>query len=323
MPCGVYNRTKEHNQKISLALKGCIAWNKNLTKDSDERVKKISDKLKNRRLSNGMKRKISDSLKGKNAGKKLSEKTKEKIRIARIGKKFTKETRERMSISHKNIVFSEDHKKNISKAKKGVKFSDVHKQKLSESNTKEIKQKRVETRKKNGWFKDIEEVKRRQKEAKRGCNPWNHFKNPDIVKEKIRNTLKGHPCYKSEERKKNISKAKTGGHLSEITKKKMSATRQGIQLKDWTEFLSPIRSRIYQSKNFDVWRRSIFQRDDWTCQDCYIKGGSLHAHHIRKFSKYPLLRFDVDNGITLCKPCHEKTIGNEEDYIEYFNKKLL
>ena len=35
-------------------------------------------------------------------------------------------------------------------------------------------------------------------------------------------------------------------------------------------------------------------------------GGYLHAHHVREWEYFPALRYDVDNGITLCIPCHRK-----------------
>lgn len=53
------------------------------------------------------------------------------------------------------------------------------------------------------------------------------------------------------------------------------------------------------------WRDSVFKRDDYTCQDCGQRGGELNAHHLLGFKRYPKYRYEVDNGITLCKKCHK------------------
>lgn len=58
------------------------------------------------------------------------------------------------------------------------------------------------------------------------------------------------------------------------------------------------------SKAFIEWRKAVFARDNWTCQNCEAHGVHLHPHHIKGFAKYPELRFEVTNGLTLCKPCH-------------------
>ena len=65
--------------------------------------------------------------------------------------------------------------------------------------------------------------------------------------------------------------------------------------------------RIRYSKKMKDWREAVFKRDNYTCQFCKVRGGYLQADHIKPFALYPDLRFDLDNGRTLCRPCHYKT----------------
>lgn len=74
----------------------------------------------------------------------------------------------------------------------------------------------------------------------------------------------------------------------------------------WKGGITPKLTAIRNSKEFILWRLSVYKRDDYTCQKCYTRGGSLHSHHIMSFADNSDLRLKISNGITLCQPCHTK-----------------
>ena len=60
--------------------------------------------------------------------------------------------------------------------------------------------------------------------------------------------------------------------------------------------------------DYKIWRKKVFIRDNFTCKCCGSKK-RLNAHHKLSYKIYNTLRFDVDNGITLCERCHSKFHG--------------
>lgn len=74
---------------------------------------------------------------------------------------------------------------------------------------------------------------------------------------------------------------------------------------NWKGGVDKIHTRIKQTDEYKEWRKKIYERDRWICQICGSKK-NIVAHHIKWFSKYPNLRFEVSNGIVLCRACHQK-----------------
>jgi len=69
---------------------------------------------------------------------------------------------------------------------------------------------------------------------------------------------------------------------------------------------------------YKVWRQTVFKRDYFRCVLCGTNGVKLEANHIRLWRDYPELRYDVDNGVTLCVPCHKSIRGIEGEFEERF-----
>ena len=94
----------------------------------------------------------------------------------------------------------------------------------------------------------------------------------------------------------------------------------------WKGGISYIGRRLRASGKWKKWREKIFKRDNWTCRQCEKRNGNGHyiflePHHRVSFAKIMQKNnvltynegirckelWDIDNGITLCKDCHNLT----------------
>jgi len=95
------------------------------------------------------------------------------------------------------------------------------------------------------------------------------------------------------------------GHT--VSKGRKFPERSGANHKWWKGGITPVNQKIRSSSEYADWRTQVFKRDDYTCQECGSRGYKLNADHIKPFAYYPELRLAIDNGRTLCVPCHKKT----------------
>lgn len=72
------------------------------------------------------------------------------------------------------------------------------------------------------------------------------------------------------------------------------------------------------SANFE-WKRLCKERDKHTCRiaDENCTGG-LEVHHILGYKDYPELRYEMNNGITLCHFHHPRSRAKEKELSPYF-----
>lgn len=59
---------------------------------------------------------------------------------------------------------------------------------------------------------------------------------------------------------------------------------------------------------YPIWRKDVFERDNYTCQCCKKRGSEtfLNSHHLNGYNWDKEHRTSKLNGITLCKKCHNE-----------------
>lgn len=112
----------------------------------------------------------------------------------------------------------------------------------------------------------------------------------------------------SDEHKRRMSEKMKGRTFSDETKRKrLASVRRGPDCHFWKGGVTSEHRMIRASLAYKTWRKDVFERDAHTCRVCGERGGRINAHHIQRFADYPKLRFDVENGLTLCEACHKLT----------------
>jgi len=82
-------------------------------------------------------------------------------------------------------------------------------------------------------------------------------------------------------------------------------------------------NRNYLDPQYTAWRNAVKVRDNKKCRfpGCESRK-RLQVHHIKKWSDFPTLRYEITNGITLCCACHKMVTGKEVYYEALFYKVL-
>lgn len=196
---------------------------------------------------------------------------------------------------------------------------------------------------------DDNEIQRRLKisQTLKGRVPWNKgLKNWRVISDETRRKIglahKGKTVVVSEETKRKISQTMKGRkpanleslHTLPRTKKwrnKIGLAHKGLRHTEDTKRrisekkrnpLRPVYRATRECYQYRKWRTTIFKRDNYTCQLCKKRGGTLHADHIKSFvsilkeNKIETIAqalkcaelWDTKNGRLLCIDCHRKTL---------------
>jgi 5-methylcytosine-specific restriction endonuclease McrA len=113
-----------------------------------------------------------------------------------------------------------------------------------------------------------------------------------------------------------------GKRFTVAHRNKLSAAKVGKRPWNWRGLTVRISTQIRTSVFYNKWRRSIFERDRFTCTLCHTKSGILNVDHFPKTFSFLLLEnnittlqaalhcealWNANNARTLCFSCHKKT----------------
>lgn len=214
--------------------------------------------------------------------------------------KRTEEHRKLMSERLKGHSVSNETKKKQSLAKKGKTWEESY----GEEKAKELKERKRELMKGRKQTEKMKEVVRNYNLTKKDYSK---------VSKKLKgrpSPMKGKKC--SKETKEKLKKSHKGKHYNRL---KSYFFKEGSDNISWRGGINRInrqeRDIEMQRAKYIKWREEIFKRNNWICQKCGSKE-NLEAHHIKEWSEYPELRYNKDNGLTLCKDCHIKIHNQDE-----------
>jgi len=112
-----------------------------------------------------------------------------------------------------------------------------------------------------------------------------------------------------------------GKKLSEETKKKIGNSNRGENNWNWKGGIKVRGKSTLNTTDYRIWRMSVLKRDNFKYKisnpDCK---GQLQTHHILRWAEHPELRYEVNNGITLCRFHHPLKKIDEIKLSPYFKE---
>lgn len=144
---------------------------------------------------------------------------------------------------------------------------------------------------------------------------------PKSIEHRAKLSVAGMGRIPSPETRAKDSAALMGHTMSEKTRLALLRANVGEANSQWKGGVTSESELIRHSPQYVAWRTAVFERDNYTCQECGAHSGTGHrltleAHHIKPFANYPNERFVVENGKTLCLKCHNKTKRRKAQVIE-------
>lgn len=111
-----------------------------------------------------------------------------------------------------------------------------------------------------------------------------------------------------------------GTKQSAETVEKRASKMRGVLNPKWITDRSQLAKKQERNDSaYQEWRKSVRDRDGWVCKmsngDCL---GKVVAHHILPWAKFPELRYETNNGITLCRFHHPRKRADEMKLSPYF-----
>lgn len=129
----------------------------------------------------------------------------------------------------------------------------------------------------------------------------------------------------SEEHKRRISEAHRGRKKTpeevEKLRKRMLGNKVRLGMKNteaWFKKMTGAGNPNWKGGTRTVWKRSVLERDNYTCQRCGLKDmtpGFMDTDHIKPKSKFPELQYLITNGMVLCPNCHRRKGLENRDFM--------
>lgn len=95
-----------------------------------------------------------------------------------------------------------------------------------------------------------------------------------------------------------------GCYKLDVAKRNLPPIKRGPEHHNWNPALTNEDRDDRRTVEYLAWAKAVYARERYKCAVCNKRTRKPEAHHLNCWKHFPEQRYDINNGIAVCRECH-------------------